>query len=274
MYPELFRVPFFNNFPVRSYGVLLVIGVVLAIYMARRRAPRYGIEPDRIWDASMWMVIPGIFGARIFYIAQYWKYYQAHQDQLYSLRFEGLTSFGGLVFGFLGFLLWRMKSKVNMWSFLDTVGVPVLVAQAVGRVGCLFNGCCYGRPTEAWYGVHFHDIPGRHVPAQVVDVVLMLVGALIVVFLEKRTQLKPGASFGWFLTVYGGSRFVYEMFRAGTRAEMDAGIASSAYIPGLPITGAQLGSIAMALVGVVCVFAARNRTPNTVVTNDGGTVTA
>ena len=258
MYPELFHLP---NFPIRSYGVLLVIGVIVAIHLARKRAPKFGIVPDRIWDASMWMVIPGIFGARIFYIAQYWKYFQEHQDQLYSLRFEGLTSFGGLVFGFLGFMVWRKRSKVPFWSFLDTIGIPVLVAQAIGRIGCLANGCCYGRPTEAWYGIHFQNLTGKHVPAQLVDTLLMLLGAVGISLWERRGNVKPGASFGWFLVVYGASRFIYEIFRAGTRAEMDAGIASSAYIPGTPITSAQLGSVAMMALGAVCVFAARNRKP-------------
>lgn len=256
MFPELFHI---GNYPVRSYGVLLVIGVLFAIALAKRRAPVYGLKPEAIWDSSMWLVIPGILGARIFYIAQNWGYYQTHRNELFSLRFEGLTSFGGLVFGFLGFLAWRAKAKVPFWSFLDTVGVPVLVAQAMGRVGCLLNGCCYGRPTEAWYGVHFQNLDGRHAPAQLVDTALMLLGALFITLRERKSPLRPGASFGLFLVCYGISRFVYEIFRAGTKAEVASGIASSAYIGNTPITSAQLATFGFMVLGLVCIVIGANQ---------------
>lgn len=255
MFPELFKV---GSFPIRTYGVLLVLGVLVAIYLSRKRAPRFGVEPDKIWDASIWMVLPGILGARLVYIAQHWDYYQRHQNELWSLRFEGLTSFGGLIFGFFGLLAWRLRSRTPLWPFLDTIGVPVLVAQAIGRIGCLLNGCCYGRPTTEWYGVHFHGIEGRHVPAQWVDFALMLAGALVVTVWERRATWKPGVSFGLFMVMYGISRFVYEIFRAGTREEFERGIASSALVPGLPVTSAQVTCLAVVVIGIVIV-AVRSR---------------
>ena len=263
MWPELFRI---GNFPVRSYGVLLVIGVVIAVELARRRAPRFGVAPEKIWDSAMWLVVPGILGARITYIVQNWGFYQQHQDQLWSIRFEGLTSFGGLIFGFLGFMIWRRRANVPFWSYLDTVGVPVLVAQAVGRVGCLLNGCCYGRPTTAWYGIHFHDLVGKHVPAQIIDTFLMLLGALAIVVWERKRTPRPGASFGWFLVAYGASRFIYEIFRAGSKADVAAGNASSAYISGLPITSAQVATIVLMIIGAACVVAAGRRNQAAVAT--------
>lgn len=256
MHPVLFKV---YGFSVRSYGVLLVLGVIVAAFLARKRAPRYGIDPEKVWDSAFWLVLPGILGARITYIVQNWSYYQQHQDQLFSLRFEGLTSFGGLLFGFFGFLFWRRRSKTPIWPYLDMVGVPVLVAQAIGRVGCLFNGCCYGRPTTAWYGVHFEGLADNHVPAQIVDTVLMLVGALVISLIERSTKLKSGASFGLFLCAYGVSRYVYEIFRAGTKAETAQGIASSAYIGNLPITSAQLTSLVIVVMGAVVIVAANRR---------------
>ncbi len=257
MHPVLFEI---GPLPVRSYGVLLVVGVLVAVLMARARAPRWGIAPDKVWDATFWLVFPGIIGARVFYIAQNWDHYSRNTAELFSLRFDGLTSFGGLVFGFLGLLVWAKRSKVSIPAFLDVVGVPVLVAQAIGRLGCLLNGCCYGRPTDAWYGVAVNGLPGPHAPAQLVDFVLMLLGAFVVWAVERRRPLATGQSFGLMLVAYGFSRAVYEIFRAGTREEFERGIASSATLGASPVTTAQVFALAMAVVGVA-VYLAFGRRP-------------
>ncbi len=146
------------------------------------------------------------------------------------------------------------------WPFLDTVGVPVLVAQAVGRIGCLLNGCCYGRPTAEWYGVVVQGLPDRHVPAQLVDTALMLLGALAIALWDRAGQRKPGVSFGLFVIAYGLSRFVYEFFRAGTKEEMAAQIASSTYVKGLPITLAQIVCLLLVAIGVAIVAYNSRRT--------------
>ncbi len=248
MHPELFKI---GTFELRSYGVLLVIGVIVAATIARKRAAAYHIEPDKIWDAALWMVLPGILGARITYILQFWSYYQAHPSELYSLRFEGLTSFGGLIFGFIGAVIWQRRSKTKLVPFLDTLGVPVLVAQAIGRIGCLLNGCCYGRPTSEWFGVTVVGLPDKHVPAQVIDTFLMLLGALVITIIERIRSLKSGTSFSLFLVAYGVSRFIYEIFRGGTREEFKLGIASSAYLGQSHITLAQVTSAAFLLLGLL-----------------------
>ncbi|MBL8064600.1 MAG: prolipoprotein diacylglyceryl transferase [Chthonomonadaceae bacterium] len=250
---------FFNlgPIPVRSYGVLLVIGVLVALAIAKRRAPLFGISPEKVWESSMWLVLPGVLGARVTYVVQHIDYYRVHQDQLWSLRFEGLTSFGGILFGFIGFLVWRKLSKVSTLGFLDTVGVPILVAQAIGRIGCLTNGCCYGRPTHDWYGVVQGSLPDKHVPAQLIDFAGMLLGALAVTLIERRKTLRPGASFGWSFVAYGISRFIYEIFRAGTADEFAQGIASSAYIKGTMVTSAQVASLAFSLIGLLFIIISR-----------------
>ncbi|QYK56517.1 MAG: prolipoprotein diacylglyceryl transferase [Fimbriimonadaceae bacterium] len=258
MHPVLFQI---GNFPVRTFGVLLVVGVLVATYMAQRRATRHGIAAEKVWDAVIWLVLPGILGARIFYIVQHLDFFTKNPDQLLSLRFEGLTSFGGLAFGFIGLLLWTRREKVSMPVFLDIVGVPVLVAQAIGRVGCLMNGCCYGRPTTEWYGIHIHGLAERHVPAQFTDMVLMLAGAGIIAWVERHRRLVAGQSFSLMLVAYGLSRFFYEFFRAGTEEEFRMGIASSSYFMGSPITTAQLVSLLMVGIGfVVYVYFQRRQT--------------
>ncbi|MCW5938199.1 MAG: prolipoprotein diacylglyceryl transferase [Fimbriimonadaceae bacterium] len=250
MFPELISQPV----PIRSFGVMMVVAVLVAVWISQRRAPQFGLKKEAVWDAALWMVLPGILGARLAYILLNWSSYAGKPQEILSLRFEGLTSFGGLVLGFVGLLVWARRSGTPLWPFLDTVAPGVLAAQAIGRVGCLLNGCCYGRPTEAWFGVHFHGQSAKHVPAQIVDTFLMLGAALAIVLWERRGKAAVGQAFALMIVGYGLSRFVYEFFRAGTVDEMRAGIASSAFLGALPVTGAQLFALAMAALGVILYF--------------------
>ncbi|MCC6404366.1 MAG: prolipoprotein diacylglyceryl transferase [Fimbriimonadaceae bacterium] len=255
MFPVIFRLP--NGFELRSYGVLLVTAVLVAVWMGRLRAPRWGIAPEKVWDCAPWLVLPGVLAARLAYIVQHWDFYSTNPQQLWSLRFEGLTSFGGLIGGILGFSLWRRIAKVGFWEFMDVIAVPVLVAQAIGRIGCLLNGCCYGRPSDLWCAVPVGAGTERHLPAQLVDTALLLIGAWI---LARREKAAPpfGASFGAMLAVFGASRFLYEFLRAGSEEEFRAGIVSSA-VSYLGLTNAQWLSLAMVILGAGIAWARRPR---------------
>src|SRR5690349_5543102 len=100
MHPVLFTIRAFELFghrfgpiEIRAYGVMLIIGVLVAAWWARSRAKAWGIEPSQVSDAIFWGVIPGVLGARIGFIVQEWGYYSQHLDKLFSVQFAGLTSF-------------------------------------------------------------------------------------------------------------------------------------------------------------------------------------
>jgi phosphatidylglycerol:prolipoprotein diacylglycerol transferase len=247
-------------FAIRSYGVLLVIGVFLALWWARNRAEKHGIKPSQVVDAVFWGVIPGILGARIGFIVQEWDYYSKNLDEVWSWQFAGLTSFGGVVFALLGLLFYAKRAKLNTWAFFDVVGIPLLVAHAVGRVGCLLNGCCYGHPTDAWYGVRISDTISRlYEPAQLLDASLVMFGVGFLLLYERKPRV-PGTSFALVIVVWGLARFIYEFFRAGTESEVARGLASSTYWGDLPITQAHAAALVTALVGcVVYWFALRQK---------------
>ena len=260
MYPVLFRIPEFkiggfefDGFDVRSYGVLLVLGLLLAIWFARRRAPKWGIEPDAIVDAAFWGILPGIVGARITYIALNWEYYSANTDQLLTFRFAGLTSFGAILFALAGLFVFARRAKLDVLAFLDVLAVPLLIAHAVGRVGCLLNGCCYGHPTDAWYGVHIERFAGLNQPAQIFDSVMVLVGAAFVLLYERNSR-PTGQSFAFILIVWGVARFMYEFLRAGTSKDVQEGLASSLYWGEMWFTHAQAAAVLMVVLGVAMMF--------------------
>ncbi len=245
MLPVLFHV---GSFPIRSFGVALIVGFVLALLMAKARAPRYGIEPSKVWDLAFGLLIFGVLGSRVLFILQELPYYLKHTNELFSPQFEGLTSFGGILAGFVVIVVWSRRHRVPIGAVLDMFAVPFLIAHAVGRIGCLLNGCCYGGPTDLPWGVHFHDVAGIRQPAQIYDTLMTLAGAGLLLWIEKHRHLLLGQSFSLMLVIYGASRFIFEFWRAGS---------SSTYWGNLPITQAQAmalllvlaGSIAFALVG-------------------------
>jgi phosphatidylglycerol:prolipoprotein diacylglycerol transferase len=189
-------------------------------------------------------------GARIGYILQEWDHYSQHPAEIWTWQFAGLTSFGGVVMAVAGLLFYARRAKVSSLAFLDVVSVPLLVAHAVGRVGCLLNGCCYGHPTDAWYGVPVETLAGLFEPAQIYEGFLVMVGVGLILLYE-RSRRPLGASFAYALVVWGAARFIYEFFRAGTEEEVAQGVASSTYWGTLPLTQAHVAALVLVAIGAL-----------------------
>lgn len=258
MHPILFKI---GSFEVRSYGVLLVIGVLIATWMATKRAARYDIDPKRLWDVVVWIVIVGVLMARVTYIAQEWGYYSQHREELLSIKFDGLTSFGGVIGGLLVALVWCKRTKTPPLALLDTLAVPFLIGNAIGRVGCLLNGCCFGHPTTLPWAVSVEGTVGLHHPAQIYESFFGIASALILIGIERRWRLHRGQSIALMFVLFGLSRFAYEFWRAGTAEQVREGFASSTYLGSLPITQAQVAALAIAAFGVVGAIVFGRRQP-------------
>jgi phosphatidylglycerol:prolipoprotein diacylglycerol transferase len=256
MYPILFKS---GDFELRTFGLLMVVGFLVAILWVGRRASQRGIPKDQVIDISFWTLLAGILGARIGYILQEWPYYRTRLGEVFSIKFEGLTSFGGFILGGLVVLLWSRKNRMPTVQILDLIALPALAAHAIGRIGCFFNGCCYGVPCPPPLGVHFHGLIGTHHPAQLYDMAMTVVGVLALSRLERRPSWLPGYSIAGFFIVYGVSRFIYEFWRAGSPAEVQAGIASSTYWGSLPITEAQAMAGGFVLLGLAIAMASARR---------------
>lgn len=249
MHPILFQI---GNFPVRSYGVLLMIGVAIAAFWAAKRTEKFGLKPEVVWDGLLWMIIPGILGARGVYMATHWDEFAGRPDRIFSIQFNGLTSFGGVIFSIIGLLIYVRIKKIPVWPMLDMIAVPCLVAHAIGRVGCLLNGCCFGYPCTGGICVHVEGHSGTFLPAQGLDTLLCLVIAGVLLLIERK-QLKPGVGFMLGVIGYAVSRFVFEFWRAGPFDQ-----ATGTYLPDLlgstPLTKAQWMSTLLIVVSIVVVI--------------------
>jgi phosphatidylglycerol:prolipoprotein diacylglycerol transferase len=257
MYPILFHI---GKFPVRSYGISILVAFLAGLWLVRKRAPKFGFDAGKVTDLCFYTLIFGILGARVVFLLQDIGYYSKHLNEVFTLEFAGLTSFGGLLGGAAYVIFWGVRHKVRLASLLDLLAPAFMLGHVFGRVGCFLNGCCYGRMCDASFplATHFEGVSGAHQPAQLYDSVMNLVGVGMLLLYERR-GFRPGQGVGMFLILHGLTRFIYEFWRAGTQQEVNTGIASSTYWPGLPITQAQAMALALILAGAVVWFVAARR---------------
>lgn len=241
MRPILFNI---GSFPVHTFGVMLTLAFFAAIALLRHRAAKFGTTKEAITDVAFWTIIAGILGARVLFIAQEWPHYAAHLNELFSIQFQGLTSFGGLIAGGIAAVVVGKKKGIPPATLLDLVAPAFLVGHAIGRIGCLFNGCCVGGQCDpnAWYAVMGADDGYYHFPAQVVDS-LMNFAALGAVLGIERRGLRPLATTGLVLILHGLARFVYEFFRAGASSTVWF------HVGPIPMTEAHVMALAVSLFG-------------------------
>jgi phosphatidylglycerol:prolipoprotein diacylglycerol transferase len=248
MFPVLFHI---GSIPLRSYCVMIVAGFAAAVVLGQVRASRYGLSKRQVRDMLCWALFAGVLGARVGFIAQDIPYFVGHPLETVSLRFEGMTSFGGLIAGTAAIMIWARLHRVHVLRILDVTGPSFILGHAVGRVGCLLNGCCFGvvSPGLPW-GIHVEGSAVLHHPAQAYDSILSLTVLAYVLHRESKGS-HSGQIFGLSFGLYGLVRFVCEFWRAGTLAQVNANEASSTYWGNLPITQAQALAVVILAVGAV-----------------------
>ncbi|NUL81959.1 MAG: prolipoprotein diacylglyceryl transferase [Armatimonadetes bacterium] len=221
MMPEIFSV---GPFVVRGYGLMWVVGIIVAVLIAARRAPRFGMKPENAIDSALAGVFGGVVGARIVYVAMNWREFRDNWLEVFAIWQGGLGFFGGLVGGSLGVYLCMRAKKMSFWPAADCFAPSLALAYAIARLGCLLAGCCYGCPTGVPWGLTFpmEDRPGvmtepSH-PTQIYSFLFGLGIFAALLLLEKRKRF-TGQTFCQFLMLYGAYRFVNEFFRAGATSK-------------------------------------------------------
>jgi phosphatidylglycerol:prolipoprotein diacylglycerol transferase len=253
MHPILLKL---GSFEIHSFSVMMVVAFLAALGVLQWRAGRYGLTKDQVADVAFWALISGVLGARIVFILQDLPYYLHNLKELFSLQFEGLTSFGGLIFGFLAVVIWARKKHVPLGKVLDLCAPAFVIGHAIGRIGCLLNGCCFGPvcPADFPFGVHVEGGGAvLHYPAQAADTVMNLAVFGILIW-RARKGLGWGQLTGLALILHGTTRVIYEFWRAGTVDQVNKNLASSTYWGNLPFTQAQAMAAFLVLVGFVIFF--------------------
>lgn len=213
MYPELFRI---GTFPITTYGIFLAVGMLLALFAASRLAARDGLPKERIYDLGLWVLVGGLVGSKLlmFFVEP-----DVHVFTLDFLRSGGVY-YGGLLGGFFALVFLIRFYKLPFWKVADAFAPGVALGQAFGRQGCFAAGCCWGKPTDWFWGVHFtekgHEYTGVPMygpsnedlylhPTQLIESFTMLAVFGLLVWLHSRKKFD-----GQVLIAYG---IIYAIFR-------------------------------------------------------------
>lgn len=157
-----------GGLPIRGYGVMLFSGVVAGSGLSVWRGYRRGLDPNSVLTLVFWGFVPGILGARTFYVVQYWREYWkplpgqsfwqtlgAAAWDILNLTEGGLVVYGSLIGGLIGFSAYILRRRLPFWATLDLLAPGMVLGLALGRIGCFLNGCCYGGPCQLPWAVRF-----------------------------------------------------------------------------------------------------------------------
>lgn len=220
MYPILFEI---GGWPVYSYGVLLAAAYLIGLQLAVVRARRAGVDPAKIMDLGIYLIIAALVGAKLMLVAVDFDYFRQQPRELLSLVRAGGVFYGGLI-GAVAVGFWIMRRyRLPIWSTADLMAPGIALGHVVGRFGCLLAGCCYGRPTDVPWAITFTDpVAFTNVgtplqtplhPTQLYDAgaELLILGLLL--GLERKGKPFQGRTFWSYLVLYGISRFIIEFYR-------------------------------------------------------------
>jgi phosphatidylglycerol:prolipoprotein diacylglycerol transferase len=153
-----------KGLPIQGYGVMLLIAVVTSTGLLAWRAKRYGFDPDMMVSLVFWGFVPGIVGARLFYVIQYWEnFHQPGQSfavtlgNILSFNHGGLVVYGSLICGMLGIFAFMIKHRLPVLAICDLLAPSLVLGLAIGRIGCFAHGCCFGGPCDLPWAIEFPE---------------------------------------------------------------------------------------------------------------------
>ncbi len=249
MHPIAFQ---FGSLTVTWYGVLVATGFMLGLWTASRRAQWAGFSAETVLDLGPWLIVGAVIGARTLYVIMFWReqFSGAPLLDVFKVWQGGLVYYGGLIGSSVACILFAFLKKAPLWRLADTMAPSVALGQVFGRIGCLMNGCCYGRATTLACGIRYPEghethpagLPATAVyPTQILEAVLTLCLYLGLAWHFRRKHFS-GQVFAFYLIGYGILRSIVEMFRGDYPREQ--------LLMGGWITPAHVVSSLVLLVGV------------------------
>ena len=216
MYPVLLK---FGPLTIHTYGVLVATGFLLGIGLAVLQAKKEGIPSNKIVDLGFYILLSAIIGSRLFFIFINAGHYIKNPLDIFKIWEGGLVFYGGVLLAVPTAIWYVKKNGIGLWNIADVFAPSIAIGHSIGRIGCFFAGCCYGKPAEglpwavtftnpqslAQIGIPLH-------PTQLYESAGEFINFLILITL-RRYKSFDGQLFLTYVLLYSILRFIVEFFR-------------------------------------------------------------
>lgn len=226
---------YIGDFPIRAYGLVLSLSIVLATGVAYFLAKQDGRWHNHIVDMGIYCGLAGILGSRLWDVFFFdWDYYRDHLTEILNVWQGGMAIQGGVILGAIVGIIYTKRHGIDSWAMADIVAPAVILGQALGRCANLLNGDAFGAPTGGDFGILYPSTTLAYRtygsqplwPAEIWEGQLdMAIFALLLMY--RTTSHAKGQAFSLYVILYSVARFFLEYFR-GDYAEPVLGLFTSA----------------------------------------------
>jgi phosphatidylglycerol:prolipoprotein diacylglycerol transferase len=250
VFPRLIQI---GSFYLPTYGVVLAIAYLTGIWLLRRKARAEGLNEQKIFDLSLYILAAAILGAKLLLVIVEWRHYVESPRDLVGVLRSGGVFYGGLIAATAVGIWYMRKHRLPAWKVADMGAPSIALGEAIGRWGCFAAGCCYGRPTDGPLGVTFtdpfaHDAVGTplNVPLHPTQIYLSVNALLIFAVLQwaYRRRSFDGEIFWLYILLYAITRGILETFRGdSTRGFLIPDVLSTSQFIGIVGAAAAVGML-------------------------------
>lgn len=236
MYPKLFGIQFLN-----TYGLMIALGLIVCYVLLDYLFKKNNIDEK----FTLFVEVNGVVSILIGFgcAALFQALYEFIENPAGGFKISGgITFMGGLIGGVATFLIiyfiFRKKFTNRLMDVLTLIPPCIVVAHAFGRIGCFLAGCCYGKPTDSFWGVQFPNLVEKVFPTNLYEAIFLFILFAVLMVLLYKIKFKYNLPF--YCICYGVFRFFIEYLRGDARGEFVAGVSPS-----------QFWSIIMVVVGII-----------------------
>ncbi|SPD73739.1 Prolipoprotein diacylglyceryl transferase [uncultured Desulfobacterium sp.] len=220
MHPDLFSI---GPVTLHTYGLFVALGFFVGLMVAKKLGEPAGLSRDQVMDMGFIIILSAIIGSRVMYVLMNTSYYTRNPLDMFKIWQGGLVFSGGVLAVVLTMVWYIKRHGLSLGKIADLWAPAVAIGEAIGRIGCLMAGCCYGRPTGMPWGITFTDPHSLacplNVPLHPTQIYTSLSGIIIfitIMLLYVKRQFE-GQVFLWFLILHSTARLVIEQFRGDDR---------------------------------------------------------
>ena len=219
MHPVLLNI---GNFNLYTYGLFVALGFMTAVWVSQKNAATHDISPQAVTDIFFVILVSALFGARLLYVLINFNNYKDNWLDIFKIWNGGLVFFGGFLGAVIASFIYMKMQNFNTWKTADLLSPGVALGHALGRLGCFFAGCCYGKICDLPFAIKFtnpESLAPLEVylhPTQIYSVLSNFILFFILMGIQKKKKFN-GMVFLTYIMLYSLFRFIIEFFRGDFR---------------------------------------------------------